>query len=153
MASLLPKKPYMQGFSSFAQPSGLSSDGTWLYVADSEGSSIRAVPFDARASVKTVVGSDNKDYGRLFDFGDKDGPRSVAKLQHCLEVVYLKGKIYVADTYNHKIKVVDAKNGETKTIAGTGKRGHERRSRPVPRAGRLGPCQRASSTSPTRTTT
>ena len=34
-----------------------------------------------------------------------------------------KGKIYVADTYNHKIKVVDAKTGETKTIAGTGKPG------------------------------
>jgi DNA-binding beta-propeller fold protein YncE len=120
---LLPKKPYMQGFSSFAQPSGLSSDGTWLYVADSEGSSIRAVPFDPRARVKTVVGSDNLDYGRLFAFGDRDGPRATAKLQHCLEVVYLKGKLYVADTYNHKIKVVDAKNGETKTIAGTGRRG------------------------------
>ena len=45
---LLPRVPYMLGFSSFAQPSGLSSDGTWLYVADSEGSSIRAVPFDAQ---------------------------------------------------------------------------------------------------------
>jgi sugar lactone lactonase YvrE len=120
---LLPKVPYMMGFSSFAQPSGLSSDGTWLYVADSEGSSIRAVPFDKDRFVKTVVGSDNKDYGRLFEFGDKDGPRNVAKLQHCLEVVHLKGKIYVADTYNHKIKMVDAKNGETKTIAGTGQRG------------------------------
>ncbi|MCI0357190.1 MAG: redoxin domain-containing protein [Planctomycetaceae bacterium] len=121
--SLLPKRPYMQGFSSFAQPSGLTSDGTWLYVADSEGSSIRAVPFDPRGRVKTVVGSDHLDSGRLFAFGDQDGPRKDAKLQHCLEVVYLKGKIYVADTYNHKIKVVDAKNGETKTIAGTGKPG------------------------------
>ena len=121
--SLLPKKPYMQGFSSFAQPSGLSSDGTWLYVADSEGSSIRAVPFDPRARVKTVVGSDNLDYGRLFAFGDADGPRKVAKLQHCLDVVFVKGKLYVADTYNHKIKIVDAKTGETKTIAGSGKRG------------------------------
>jgi thiol-disulfide isomerase/thioredoxin len=121
--SLLPKRPYMLGFSSFAQPSGLTSDGTWLYVADSEGSSIRAVPFDPRARVKTVVGSNSKDFGRLFDFGDVDGPRKDVKLQHCLEVVYVKGKIYVADTYNHKIKVVDAKTGETRTIAGTGKRG------------------------------
>ena len=120
---LLPRMPYMQGFSSFAQPSGLSSDGTWLYVADSEGSSIRAVPFDRKKHVKTVVGSDHLDYGRLFAFGDKDGPRNVAKLQHCLEVVYLDGKLYVADTYNHKIKVVNAKNGETKTFAGTGKAG------------------------------
>lgn len=121
--SLLPKRPYMQGFSSFAQPSGLTSDGTWLYVADSEGSSIRAVPFDPRGRVKTIVGSDHLDNGRLFAFGDKDGPRKDAKLQHCLEVVFVKGKLYVADTYNHKIKVVDAKNGETKTIAGTGKPG------------------------------
>jgi DNA-binding beta-propeller fold protein YncE len=120
---LLPKVPFMEGFSSFAQPSGLSSDGTWLYVADSEGSSIRAVPFDPTRHVKTIVGSDGKSFGRLFDFGDKDGPRNVAKLQHCLEVVYLDGKVYVADTYNHKIKMVDAKNGETKTLAGTGKAG------------------------------
>lgn len=120
---LLPRQPYMQGFSSFAQPSGLSSDGTWLYVADSEGSSIRAVPFDPKKNVKTVVGSDNKEFGRLFDFGDVDGPRRVAKLQHCLEVVHHQGQLYVADTYNHKIKVVDAKTGETKTIAGTGESG------------------------------
>ncbi len=121
--SLLPKKPYMRGFSSFAQPSGLSSDGTWLYVADSEGSSIRAVPFDPRGRVKTVVGSNSLDHSRLFAFGDRDGPRKDAKLQHCLEVVYVQGKLYVADAYNHKIKVVDAKTGETKTIAGTGKPG------------------------------
>src|SRR5262249_7738177 len=43
---LLPRRPYETGFASFAQPSGLASDGTWLYVADSEGSSVRAVPFD-----------------------------------------------------------------------------------------------------------
>jgi thiol-disulfide isomerase/thioredoxin len=120
---LLPRQPYMQGFSSFAQPSGLSSDGTWLYVADSEGSSIRAVPFDAKKQVKTVVGSDHLEFGRLFAFGDRDGPRRTAKLQHCLEVVHHEGKLYVADTYNHKIKVVDAKSGETKTIAGTGEPG------------------------------
>jgi DNA-binding beta-propeller fold protein YncE len=120
---LLPKVPYYQGFASFAQPSGLSSDGTWLYVADSEGSSVRAVPFDAKKNVRTVVGSDQLPAGRLFAFGDKDGARSVAKLQHCLEVVYLAGKIYVADTYNHKIKVVDARSGETKSLVGTGKPG------------------------------
>ena len=120
---LLPREPYMARFASFAQPSGLTSDGTWLYVADSEGSSIRAVPFDPKKHVKTVVGSDLLEYGRLFAFGDKDGPRNVAKLQHCLGVTHVKGKLYVADTYNHKIKVVDAKNGATKTLAGTGEAG------------------------------
>src|SRR5439155_15086956 len=71
--------------------------------------------------VGTVVGSDQLPRGhRLFAFGDKDGPRAEAKLQHCLDVDYLDNKIYVADTYNHKIKVVHAKTGETKTLAGTG---------------------------------
>jgi len=116
---LLPRQPYMIGFSSFAQPSGLTSDGTWLYVADSEGSSIRAVPFDPKRDVRTVVGSDHLSSGRLFAFGDVDGPRRQVKLQHCLGVTYVKGQLYVADTYNNKIKVVDAKTGDTKTLAGT----------------------------------
>jgi thiol-disulfide isomerase/thioredoxin len=117
---LLPPQPYQLGFSSFAQPSGLSSDGTWLYVADSEGSSIRAVPFDPRRNVRTVVGTNKLDFGRLFRFGDVDGPRDTVLLQHCLEVVYHEGKLYVADTYNHKIKVVDAQTGDTQTLAGSG---------------------------------
>lgn len=120
---LVPKIPYTAGFSSFAQPSGLSSDGEWLFVADSEGSSIRAVPFDPTKEVRTVIGTAELPGGRLFDFGDIDGPKERAKLQHALEVVYSDGKIYVADTYNNKIKVVDAKSGEVKTIAGSGSPG------------------------------
>ncbi len=116
---LLPAIPYAEGFASFAQPSGLTSDGEWLYVADSEGSSIRAVPFDASEEVWTVVGSNALLRGRLFAFGDADGRRDRAKLQHALGVAYRDGKIYVADTYNNKIKVVDAKSGYTRTLAGT----------------------------------
>lgn len=111
------------GFSSFAQPSGLSSDGEWLFVADSEGSSIRAVPFDPTQKVKTVVGTNELAGGRLFEFGDVDGEREMVKLQHPLDVVYHDGTIYVADTYNNKIKAVDAKTGATKTFAGTGAAG------------------------------
>jgi thiol-disulfide isomerase/thioredoxin/sugar lactone lactonase YvrE len=119
----LPADPLRAG-SSFAQPSGLSTDGSHLFVADSEGSSIRAVPFEgATTKVHTVIGTSQMSEGRLFTFGDKDGPRGTARLQHCLEVVFLGGKLYVADTYNHKIKVVDPKTGDTKTFAGTGKPG------------------------------
>ncbi|MDP7014482.1 MAG: hypothetical protein QGG36_01650, partial [Pirellulaceae bacterium] len=120
---LMPSQPYAQDASSFAQPSGLSSDGEYLFVADSEGSSIRAVPFDPKQVVKTVVGTAKLPYGRLFEFGDVDGPREQAKLQHALEVVYHEGTIYVADTYNNKVKAIDAETGETKTLAGTGKPG------------------------------
>jgi len=70
------------------------------------------------------LGSDHLPRGqRLLAFGDEDGTRAQTKLQHCLDVDFLDGKIYVADTYNNKIKVVNAKTGDTKTIAGTGKAG------------------------------
>jgi YVTN family beta-propeller protein len=120
---LLPRKPYQAGFSSFAQPSGLTSDGTWLFVADSEGSSIRAVPFDPSKEVKTVVGTADLANGRLFHFGDVDGPKNRVKLQHCLAVAYDNGQIYVADTYNNKIKLVDVKKGAAHTFVGTGEGG------------------------------
>lgn len=120
---LLPEEPYEQGYSSFAQPSGLSSDGEWLYVADSEGSSIRAVPFDPNGEVRTVVGTANLPFARLFTFGDADGKFDEAKLQHALGVVFQPGKLYVADTYNNKIKVVDLVAETVTTLAGDGKPG------------------------------
>jgi thiol-disulfide isomerase/thioredoxin len=120
---LLPRQPYQSGFASFAQPSGLSCDGTWLYVADSEGSSIRAVPLDPREEVRTVVGTSHLRGARLFTFGDLDGPAPQVRLQHPLGVVYYQRQIYVADTYNHKIKTVDPQSGATRTLAGTGKPG------------------------------
>jgi DNA-binding beta-propeller fold protein YncE len=122
---LLPRVPYDEGFSSFAQPSGLTSDGQWLYVADSEGSSIRAVPFDATKQVRTVVGTANLPQGRLFEFGDRDGRFGEALLQHALGVAYHEGMIYVADTYNNKVKAIDLSNETVRTIAGTGKPGRD----------------------------
>ena len=120
---LLPKRPYDRaGYASYAQPSGLASDGEWLYVADSEGSSIRAVPFDSTKEVATIVGTAQLPHSRLFEFGDVDGPKAKAKLQHCIGVAYVKGKVYVADTYNNKIREVDAKTGAVKTLAGKGRK-------------------------------
>ncbi|MEX0586989.1 MAG: thioredoxin-like domain-containing protein, partial [Pirellulales bacterium] len=115
---LLPERPFALGFSSFAQPSGLASDGKYLYVADSEGSSIRAVPFDPKDEVKTVVGTSHLPGARLFTFGDKDGEDNKVQLQHALGVVHVGGLLYVADTYNDKIKVIDPKRRSAKTIAG-----------------------------------
>lgn len=120
---LLPRQPFEQGYSSFAQPSGLASDGKWLFVADSEGSSIRAVPLNVRQEVKTVVGTSHLPSARLFTFGDVDGPRPQVRLQHPLGVAFHQGTLYVADTYNNKIKTIDPQSGATKTIAGTGRPG------------------------------
>jgi sugar lactone lactonase YvrE len=114
--ALLPRVPYQRGFSSFAQPSGLTADKDWLYVADSEGSAIRAVPFDPTKEVQTIIGT----IGSLFTFGDVDGGSEEARLQHALGVVYHDGLLYVADTYNNKIKVLDPKAKTVRTLVATG---------------------------------
>ncbi|MGL5097403.1 MAG: thioredoxin-like domain-containing protein, partial [Planctomycetia bacterium] len=73
----------------FAQPSGLATDGEWLYVADSEVSGVRKVSL-TKPVVETVVGEG------LFDFGDKDGVAGAVRLQHALGVAYADGVLYVA---------------------------------------------------------
>ena len=107
----------------FAQPSGLASDGDNLYVADSEGSAIRKVPFAERGEVTTVVGPSNLPGGRsLFEFGDIDGVGGEARLQHVLGLAFSGGTLYVADSYNHKIKQVtlSGDQGTATTILGDG---------------------------------
>lgn len=98
--------------SSFAQPSGLTSDGKTLYVADSEVSAVRAVPMDGKGDVSTIVGEG------LFEFGDVDGVGPKARLQHALGVAFHDGKVYVADTYNSKIKVLDPQRRSSETYLG-----------------------------------
>ncbi len=120
---LLPVQPYERGYASFAQPSGLASDGKVLYVADSEGSSIRAVPFNPKGQVTTVIGTSSLPAGRLFAFGDVDGQGATVRLQHPLDVLYHNGRLYVADTYNNKIKVVDPRQATSETLSGTGEPG------------------------------
>ena len=140
-------RPVARPVSSFAQPSGLVSDGKALYIADSEGSSIRAMPFDLKQEVRTLVGTPKLPYGRLFKFGDRDGsgllrfaetPEDAQNplgglneepemdgplLQHPLGVTYHEGVIYLTDTYNNKIKSLDAESATLKTISGTGEPG------------------------------
>ncbi len=54
----------------------------------------------------------------LFDFGDKDGVGDQVRLQHALGVLFHEGKLYVADTYNSKIKIIDPKDRSSKTFVG-----------------------------------
>jgi DNA-binding beta-propeller fold protein YncE len=96
-----------------AQPSGIASDGKVLYFADSEASAIRIADIDQSGGVRTIVGTG------LFDFGDVDGVAETVRLQHALGVtVGPDGKLYVADTYNNKIKVIDRAKRESKTLFG-----------------------------------
>ncbi len=102
--------------SRFAQPSGLTTDGNKLFVADSEVSAVRAVPLDGTGEVSTLVGTG------LFDFGDIDDVGKKARLQHALGIVYVEGTLYVADTYNSKIKTLDPRSEACKTFVGGDKK-------------------------------
>jgi thiol-disulfide isomerase/thioredoxin len=109
--------PAMQ--SAFAQPSGLTTDGHAIYVADSEISSVRRVTLGDKVEVTTVAGGD------LFQFGDKDGLGDLARFQHPLGVAWHDDLIYVADTYNHKIRTVNPKTRRASSFLGDGKPGND----------------------------
>ncbi|KAK6143850.1 hypothetical protein DH2020_024198 [Rehmannia glutinosa] len=113
------------GSTSFAQPSGisLSPDLKEAYIADSESSSIRALDLTTGGS-KLLAGGDPFFSDNLFKFGDHDGVGSEVLLQHPLGVFCGNdGQIYLADSYNHKIKKLDLSSKRVSTLAGTGKAG------------------------------
>ncbi|GFY56711.1 NHL repeat-containing protein 2 [Trichonephila inaurata madagascariensis] len=107
-----------KGKAGFAQPSGVSCSELHprtLYIADSESSSIRSISLN-NGCVKTVAGGglDPKD---LFQYGDKDGSRYDVKLQHPLGICVTEDeKIFITDSYNHKIKLINAKKQEYKEL-------------------------------------
>jgi len=96
---------------SFAQPSALATDGKEIFVLDSETSSVRAID-PAKGQVRTVVGRD------LFVFGDVDGDAMTARLQHPIGMTFAAGAIWVADSYNSKIKRINPRTGETRSVLG-----------------------------------
>lgn len=102
-----------------AQPSGITTDGDRLYFADSETSAIRSAELDPKGRVRTIVGLD------LFIFGDVDGEGHHVRLQHPLGVAMKDGLIYVADTYNHKIKRISPIARSASTILGSGVSGYQ----------------------------
>lgn len=108
------------GRATFNQPSGLATDGKQLYVADSEASAIRSVDLPGGAGeVRTLVGQG------LFEFGDVDGAGDQVRLQHALGVHFNSkaGALYIADSYNHKIKRLDPATTRTDAFLGDGSPG------------------------------
>ena len=103
--------------SALAQPSGITASDSMLYFADSEVSAIRYVDLKEKR-VKTIVGQD------LFVFGDVDGKGEKVRLQHPLGVTNYNGLLYIADTYNHRIKVLNPLDRTCRTFAGNGKAGY-----------------------------
>ena len=108
--------------SALAQPSGITTDGEVLYHVDSEGSAVRKVTLGDDGEVTTVVGPHDVPRA-LFEFGDVDGVGDEVRLQHPIGLVYHDGFIYVADTYNHRIKRVDPETRTCEAWLGTGESG------------------------------
>ena len=107
------------GEATFAQPSGLALAGGTLYVADSETSSIRAVTgLGGAPQVRTVAGR-----GDLFGFGDRDGAGPAVAMQHPIGIAAGApggGLLYVADTFNHKVRSLDPATRACRTLFGNG---------------------------------
>lgn len=91
-----------------ARPSGVAVSGTSVFVADSGSSAVRQAHV-ASGDVSTLVGQG------LFTFGDADGAKADARLQFPLGIAALGDAVYVADTYNGKIRRL--KDGVVTTIA------------------------------------
>lgn len=98
-----------------AQPSGLAIDDAGrIYFADSESSSIRWADPAGDGEVGLLAGSSSS----LFDFGLVDGTGPDARFQHPLGIVHVDGLLYVADTYNSALRVIDLASGAVTTLAG-----------------------------------
>ena len=102
---------------SLDQPTGITSDGLKLYFADSEASAIRSADLGPGGRVDTIVGKG------LFVFGDVDGAGDEVRLQHPQGIDHHDGVLYVADTYNNKIKRVVPNTRGVATFLGSGEPG------------------------------
>lgn len=107
----------------FAQPSGLAVIGDTLYVADAESSTIRAIELN-RGRVTTVAGG-SANPADLFHFGDEEGIGPGHRFQHPLGLCARGEQLFVADSYNHKIKQIDLATQSVTTCAGRGAPGRE----------------------------
>jgi thiol-disulfide isomerase/thioredoxin len=100
-----------------AQPSGLAYHDSYLYFADAEVSGLRRVSITGEATVETLVGKG------LFEYGDVAGDQLEARFQHPVGVASHGNRIYIADTYNHRIKVFNLDTSKVERTVGTGKPG------------------------------
>jgi DNA-binding beta-propeller fold protein YncE len=87
-----------------------------LFIAEFMGQRVRKL--DRKGNLTTIAGTGEKGYG-----GD-NGPATKARFNgiHNL-VVAPNGNIIIADTFNKRVRLINARSGEIRTIAGTGEKG------------------------------
>lgn len=99
-------------------PFGVSvaPDGS-VYISDTDNHRIRRV--DPTTGVIETVAGDG-----TADFGGDGGPATSASLARPHRVVVdAEGRLYIGDSFNHRIRRVEPRTGVITTVAGTGRRG------------------------------
>jgi hypothetical protein len=86
-----------------------------LFFTEGENSSLRYIQNN---QVRTLIGKG------IFEHGDSDGEAANAALQFPQALIGSGSKIYIADTFNHKIKVFDKVQKQIITLIGGGKKGN-----------------------------
>ncbi len=114
-------------------PYGVAPDESGnLYIADTGNHRIRKV--DAAGNITTVAGDGTS------GFSGDNGPAIAAQLNAPFSVALDEsGHLYIADAGNHRIRWVDAADGNIATVAGTGQQGFNGNGGPAAQAQLDGP--------------
>ncbi|MBI39669.1 MAG: hypothetical protein CMF59_08720 [Leptospiraceae bacterium] len=99
---------------SFNGPHSITSDGKYLYVADTLNNRIRKID-PATMEVTTVAGSGSSSYS--------DGIGTGAAFSQPHGITCDGKNLYVADTANHRIRKIVIESGVVTTVAGSGASG------------------------------
>ncbi|MBI3464625.1 MAG: hypothetical protein HY000_16460 [Planctomycetes bacterium] len=116
------------------EPYGVAVDNAGdLYIVDRLNSCIRRV--DDRSGVITTVAGNGKS-----GYGGDGGPATEAQLREPNGIALDgRGKLYIADVSDQRVRVVDLKTGVIETLCGTGKKEHRGDGGPYGEAALLGP--------------
>lgn len=100
-------------------PSGIAVDRAGnIFITDQDNNRVRKI--DTNGTITTVAGSGNHGFsgdGGPATNASMDGPSAVA--------VDAAGNLYIADTFNDRVRTVDARTGLISTIAGNGQHGDD----------------------------
>ncbi len=95
--------------SSLAQTSDMSAFQGKLYFLDALTSSLRVV--DKSGDVKTLIGQGEK-------FGHANGAKEKALMQHPLALTVDNSGVYIADSFNHRIRKYDFSSKQIRDLVG-----------------------------------
>ena len=110
----------------------VSADGGTLYLADTMNHRIRALDL-ATGMLRTIAGSgptgcdgvcknDGTAHPRPGAFAGDGGPATAARLNQPHDLAWgPDGRLYFADTGNHRVRAIDLGTGTIATVAGNGK--------------------------------